>query len=278
MNDQKKFLPHFIIIGAMKAGTTSLFEYLKIHPEISMSKIKETNFFIETHFKKGIDWYKNQFPDDDKIKGEACTNYTKYPANKGVPKRIYQTIPQVKLIYILRDPIERVLSHVHHSLLKGNEDEQNYQAKLYHPNNHYINCSRYYMQLEQYLPYFSKNKILMLTAEELKKDTKGTLQKIFSFLELTNPDFYSKEYEKKKHTSSGRRKIKNTFIRNALKDKPYYNFVASKLNFIIPSREIPKPDIPQDLYKHLKAVFKEDIGKLKAFTGRSFEEWKHKYD
>jgi len=271
-------LPNFIVIGAMKAGTTSLFQYLKLHPEISMSKIKETNFFVDSHFSKGIEWYKNQFPNDNKVKGEACTNYTKYPVNKGVPERIYQTVPDVKLIYILRDPIERLLSQVHHSILKGNEDEEDYQLKLYNPGCHYINCSRYYMQLEQYFPYFSKDQMLILTAEELKNDTPGTLQKIFSFLELTQTDFYSPEYEKKKHTSSGRRKIQPALLRKALRKTPYYNYVAGNLRFLIPSKEIPKPEIHRNLYKHLKDIFRNDVKKLKSFTGRSFEEWKHKYD
>ena len=187
-------------------------------------------------------------------------------------------MPHVKLIYILRDPIERLLSHVHHNLLKGDENEDEYIEKLKNPGAHYINCSRYYMQLEQYFTYFPKEQILIFTAEELRNNTETTMQKAFQFLEFENPEYYDPEYQKSKHTSSGRRKILNPALRKFLKNKPYYNFVAGYFHFLISTKVITKPELPEDLLRHLKSIFRDDIRKLKEFSGRSFEEWPHDYE
>jgi len=271
-------LPHFIIIGAMKAGTTSLYHYLKRHPEVAMSGVKETNFFLERNFPRGLEWYRRQFPDDGRIKGEASTNYTKYPAQRGVPGRIYRTLPGVRLIYVLRDPIARVVSHVHHNLLKGMEAEDTWQNKLEDLRSHYLQCSLYYMQLEQYLSFFPPEQILIVTTEELNNQRKATLQKIFRFIGVEDTGFYSPRYDQSKHTSSGRRKIRPAFVRKKLRHTPYYNFVASRLRFMIPSVEVNKPELSDAMISHLKAIFSPDVTKLREHTGRGFEEWKYRYD
>ena len=271
-------LPHFIIIGAMKAGTTSLYHYLKRHPEVTMSGVKETNFFLERNFSQGLDWYRRQFPGDEWIKGEASTNYTKYPAQKGVPERIYRTLPGVKLIYVLRDPISRVVSHVHHNLLKGSEEADSWREKLKDTDSHYIQCSLYSMQLEQYLQWFPPEQILIVTTEELNNQRKATLQKIFRFIGVEDTGFYSPRYDQSRHTSSGRRKIRPAFIREKLRHTPYYNFVASRLRFLIPSVGVDKPELSEAMVSHLKAIFSPDVHKLRQYTGRDFREWKYRYD
>jgi len=270
-------LPHFIIIGAMKAGTTSLYHYLRRHPEVAMSRVKETNFFLERNFSKGLEWYRQQFTDDERIKGEASTNYTKFPTQKGVPERIYRSLPGVKLIYVVRDPISRVRSHVHHNLLKGDEAEGAWKDKLEDLQSHYIQCSLYYMQLEQYLAFFPPEQILIVTTEELNSQRKATLQKIFRFIGVEDPGFYSPRYDQSKHTSSGRRKVRSRLIREKLRHTPYYNFVASRLRFMIPSVEVKKPELTDSMISHLKAIFGPDVHQLREYTGRGFKEWKYRY-
>jgi len=270
-------LPHFIIIGAMKAGTTSLYHYLQRHPEIAMSKVKETDFFLEGNVHQGLKWYRRQFPKDDRIKGEASPNYTKYPAQKGVAERIHQILPGVKLIYVLRDPVSRIVSHAHHNLLKTDLTREDLFEKLKNPRAHLINCSRYYLQLEQYLQWFSPEQILIATTEELNADRKSTLKKIFQFIGVEQTDFYDPQYDRSRHTSFGRRKICNALIRKKLRNTPYYNFVASRLHWLIPSQKVDKPQLPGDLEKHLEQVLRDDVHKLREFTGRDFQEWKYNY-
>ncbi|HEY9295730.1 MAG TPA: sulfotransferase domain-containing protein, partial [Phormidium sp.] len=112
--------PDFIIIGAQKCGTTSLYEYLIQHPQILAASKKEVHFF-DLNFAKGVDWYRQQFkPVSQKsITGEASPYYIFHPL---VPQRIYQLFPQVKLIVLLRNPVERAISHYYHEVRLGFED------------------------------------------------------------------------------------------------------------------------------------------------------------
>ena len=106
--------PNLFVIGAMKSGTTTLHEYLGSHPEICMSDRKEPGYFVEEYgWSNGVDWYLRQFSGDGKEKylGESTTDYTKLPRFKGVARRIAEFNPGAKIMYLLRDPIERTISH-----------------------------------------------------------------------------------------------------------------------------------------------------------------------
>ena len=102
-------LPTFLVIGSMKCGTTSLHDYLARHPDVFMSAVKEVNFFVlERTWDKGIDWYRAQFYGRYQVRGEASQNYTKrHEFEPGVAERIRSLLPNVKLIYIVRDPVAR---------------------------------------------------------------------------------------------------------------------------------------------------------------------------
>src|SRR6056297_2788047 len=108
----------------MKGGTTSLYRYLGEHREVGISSEKEINFFrTEEEFQKGQEWYKKLFANDKKIVGEASPDYTKRHLYPGVAERINSLLPNVKLIYILRDPLERIISHYVHNYAQGRESK-----------------------------------------------------------------------------------------------------------------------------------------------------------
>ena len=200
-------LPNLIIIGAMKAGTSSLHYYLSLHPEIEMSKIKELDFFIkEKRFNKGLNWYKSHFTNRSNIRGESSPNYTKYPLFKDVAKRMYSIVPQAKLIYILRDPVERILSeyihfHCHHG------ERRNINKALKDPKNaEWINNSKYYMQLEQYLKNYDMKNILILTTEELRENRIYTLKSVFKFLNV-DENFTAKKFNIERHVSKEKKAL-----------------------------------------------------------------------
>ncbi|MBW1859762.1 MAG: sulfotransferase domain-containing protein, partial [Deltaproteobacteria bacterium] len=110
-------------IGALKCGTTSLHYYLGLHPEISMSREKELYFFVkECNWNKGIDWYRSNFSGESKIHGESTPIYTAYPVYVGVAERMHGVVPGTKLIYVVRDPIDRLVSHYVHACEMGRED------------------------------------------------------------------------------------------------------------------------------------------------------------
>jgi hypothetical protein len=205
MISNKGTLPNLIIIGAMKCATTSLHYYLSLHPEISMSKIKELNYFIDFNWGRGIKWYQSHFTTDSLIRGETSPRYTCYPQIKDVSTRMYATIPEAKLIYIVRDPIKRIFSHYVHYFTEGYDRRTLVEAlQKLDDNNIYVACSKYYMQLEQYLTYYPKQQIFILTTESLYTHRAETLKKVFKFL-CVSPSFQSAKFSRIRHPTSQKR-------------------------------------------------------------------------
>ena len=164
-------LPNFLLIGAMKAGTTSMYHYLRAHPQVYMPTFKAPEFFAGKALStRGVDWYRKQFagagPEAVAI-GEASNVYTKYPHYPGVPERIAELIPDVRLLYIVRDPVARIRSHYQTRVAEGAEKLPLLEALA--TNSIYLDYSRYAMQIEQYLEHFPDEQLLVTTAEALRR-------------------------------------------------------------------------------------------------------------
>jgi hypothetical protein len=198
-------MPNFIVIGAMKSGTTSLFHYLQAHPQAYLSPLKEVEFFVEEkNWKRGFDWYRAQFAgaDPEAIAiGEASTAYTKYPEYDGVPERIATHIPEARLIYVVRDPIERIRSHFQHRVLAGAERRPVEVAVLEDPR--YLHCSSYAMQLERYLPHFERDQLMIVRSEDLRSARLETMRSIYGFLGI-DPDLVPDTLEREFYRSEER--------------------------------------------------------------------------
>jgi Sulfotransferase domain len=177
-------LPTFLVIGAMKAGTTSLYHYLKAHPQIYVPPYKAPEFFVaESNLHRGINWYRKQFAGAGREAvaiGEVANAYAKYPKFAGVPERIAAHIPNARLIYIVRDPIARILSHYRTRFAEGTEEMPLEEAVF--SNSIYLDYSKYAMQIEQYLKYVSREQMLVITAEALRNDRQQTVQAVYDFL------------------------------------------------------------------------------------------------
>ena len=176
----------FLIIGGMKCGTTSLHNYLGKHPDIFTTTPKEIHFFANQFFNPNkLDDYFSNFKTDKKISGSSPQNYSKrhLKAFSGVPERLYKYLPDVKLIYIVRDPIKRIISHFSEAQEGGYAPRTglNHSLKNY-KENHYVKTSMYYFQLQAYLKYFSMDQILVVESERLKTHRLETLNIIFEFL------------------------------------------------------------------------------------------------
>lgn len=176
---------HFIIIGAMKAGTTTLFRTLEKHPELCRtwaeglepSTVKEINYFCKLyrpgHTALHYDW---RFPFNTAKHAwtlDASPNYAKLPRSRNVPERIAALEASVKIAYILRNPIDRVESHVAHALKEG--------AKV--KNLHYATrLSRYAAHMDNYVRHIPVDDILLLDFAQLKQDPASIYKKISAFL------------------------------------------------------------------------------------------------
>ena len=180
--------PNLFVIGAMKSGTTSLHEYLDTHPQIAMSREKEPGYFVEElSLNKGEEWYLNLFDQDGRYRyvGESSTHYTKLPIYSGVPERLHRFNPDARLIYIMRNPFDRVISHYWHAVRDIHHGgELRPLLKAVQENPEYLAFSDYAMQLEPYIVRFGKHALCTLTFEALVEDPQRELDRIYRWLGL----------------------------------------------------------------------------------------------
>jgi hypothetical protein len=291
-----------LIIGAMKCGTTSLFNYLSEHPEISRCRYKEPHFFEDSdRFYKGFDYYQSLWdwnPDIHKIALEANPGYTKFthPKNLNAAKNIFQiqtdTNANFKFIYIMRNPLDRIESHCNHLdriKLKTNNFKQNVISEVISEidrnitiagiNKWIIDTSKYAMQLEEYYKRFDKNNIILLDFEDLKKDPINVVKKVCQFLDVDS------NYEFKNLNT-----IHNNSHQKVNIIMPGYNFtrktkVVKLLVQLLPD-EIKKSfrtlfgrKIERQVYlsaeqkKYILNELKADLNKLKNDYGLEIDRW-----
>jgi len=177
-------LPNLIVIGAAKCGTTSLHEYLDLHPQIAMSREKELGFFVEgKNWSRGVDWYASQFDADAAVRGESTPAYSAYPLYEGVPGRIAQVVPDAKLVYLVRDPIDRIVSHYTHRTINF-PDMGTLEAALRDDTlrRWFVEPSRYWLQLVQYRAHFPDEQIIVVDSDELRLRRRETLESVFRFV------------------------------------------------------------------------------------------------
>ncbi|HMV99172.1 MAG TPA: sulfotransferase [Acidobacteriota bacterium] len=265
-------LPNLVIIGAMKCGTTSLHGYLSLHPQIFMSEQKELNFFIKSKgWANGLDWYEAQFPEPAEIRGESSPNYTKHPNFPGVPERMHQVIPDAKLVYIVRHPIERIVSHYIHQISAGLETRtmEAILEKLDH--NPLINCTRYYWQLEQFLKYYPADQILIFDNQDLENQRVATVQRVFKFLGVDDT-FTHTDFSFKLHQSKHKRKpsfVSQVVLRMFPRTSPRRRRLLHLFG-----QELERPAMSEATKHRIMEYLHPDIEQLKAFTGLKFEDWK----
>ncbi len=176
-------LPNFIVIGAMKAGTRSVYEYLRGHPQVFMSEPKELHFFVtEKTWGRGLGWYESHFSNTHRCAavGEASPDYSRAPTYEGVPERMHRIIPDARLIYLVRDPVDRIQSHYQHELRKGRERRTPDEAVLEDPM--YLAPSRYADQIDRYLEWFPREQLKVTVSEDLRLRRSETLRALFEFL------------------------------------------------------------------------------------------------
>lgn len=176
-------LPDFVIIGAMKCGTSTLHAQLAAQPQFFMSEPKEPNFFSNDEiYAKGEGWYRSLFAKapPGAIKGEASTHYTKLPTYPKTIERLGRLIPDAKFIYVTRDPVERLISHYIHEWTQGVITCPIEEAIEKHPE--LIDYSRYGYQLAPWVERFGARRVMKVEFERMTATPDAVLQEIADFL------------------------------------------------------------------------------------------------
>lgn len=263
-------LPTFIVIGAMKGGTTNLHFHLATHPEICVSRPKETNYFLgREEYERGLDWYTSLFEEGTKAIGETSPNYTKRQYWGETAARIAEKLPEVKLIYVVRDPIQRVVSHYVHRYADGLEAKPISQAILADPG--YIDTSRYAYQLEAYLEHFPRDQILILDSTRLRNAAVETLQRVYTFIGV-DPNHVPDNLGVNFHDSA--EKLRKSFV-----DRRIPSYKLRRLaQRILPAQftqpqPFARPVLSDVDRRQLVDRLAPDAERFRKLTGETFSNW-----
>lgn len=287
-------LPNFFIVGAAKAGTTSLYQYLSAHRDVFMCEPKEPNYFahedIDTqnlyynaYAARTLQEYKSLFvkATTHKAVGEASVSYLYYP---GVPLRIQHTIPDARIIIMLRNPIERGYSHYLMDQRLGFVDldywdivhktSKNPRLHLYYQQ--YVQLGLYHNQVARYLSTFGRNQVRIYLQDDLKINKQAVLNDLFTFLQLS-PGGYVHHDE-----------IHNKYMnpRNSLIARAYASQgIRKTLSRLLPERIKQnllqkafdfggKPKLSIELRDFLQDIYREDIIKLEELISKDLSQWR----
>ena len=293
--------PDFLIVGAPRSGTTSLYQYLRRHPLIYMPANKEPHFFCEidiaTHVARrgslpGMliteeDAYLRLFEGaaPEQTKGEATAAYL---SDEAAPSRISLKIPEAKIIVVLREPIDRAHSDYLFSVRQGKERERSFYEALQEDHKYllescgqgsfYIQRGLYYQQLRRYFHAFGRHQVRVYLYEDLASDTIGVLRDICTFLGVP-PDHATFTDTSTRYNSYG--SPRNTLISWASRRKTIRSLASSVLpmELLIPlrdrllSRTQPKPPLEPRARGFLKPIFDRDILKVQELIQRDLTTW-----
>ncbi len=278
-------LPNLIVIGGLKCGTTSLHHYLALHPEIAMSRPKELNFFVaELNWELGRDWYASHFVRDREVRGETSPHYTNRPRFGGVAERMRETLGErTRLIYMVRDPLERILSQYLHNVGGGYETRSMERALT--EESSYVARSRYAMQLAPYRERFDSERILIVANEDLAERRRETLRRVFEFCGVSR-DFDSPQFEREWETGSGKsvsgfrlmdRAVRlpglRALDRNFDRLPESLRWAVERIVHDPGSGAATKPELPDELRARLEQWLAPDLAELERIAGRRFDYW-----
>lgn len=251
------------LIGAMKCGTSSIFKHLELHPEICFPPIKEPEFFSENlgNPKYKVAKYLSLFnlTDEHKFIFDGSTGYTKYPIEKGVPKRIFEYGLRPKFIYVVRNPFDRVTSHY-------NFMRKFLYSKKEITSESYTSVSNYYMQLKQYEAYFPKSDILVVDFDELIMDYQTILKSIYDFVGIKEYFFLETNVQNNKTKAVNRTELK---LKHKLKGR--FNFIPNSI------RSFVKKMLDKTFKKEMRRLTEKEINYIHGHLNSDMQKFQNEY-
>lgn len=273
-------LPDFVVIGAVKAGTSSLHRFLNRHPSVRMSNPKELNFFIaERQWARGADWYASHFlsPTSGLMQGEASPQYTRGWQFAGVPQRMAGMIPDARLVYLVRDPLRRMISEYPHRISWNREarpiDEALLDAAVYDE------CSAYHDQVSRFLRSYRREQVHIAVAERLYADDAGEVERLCRFLGVDPAPFAGTPFDWVNAITTKRRRFRPVF---ELSRHPAYRAVAATIPAAVKQvfRKLTSTGIDdvvavprRETLIAVTARLADDVAALRRMCDDDFPEW-----
>lgn len=280
-------LPTFIVAGATKSGTTAIYEYLKAHPQVCMAWMKEPNFFTReipvSRYEKGLAWYESLFQTcgGAEAVGEVSPAYM---PRQDTPNLIAEVLPDIQLLFLLRNPVERLYSHYRYALQRGLRlPGLDQMLEERHPElEEAIHISAYDLHLERYLQVFPKKQMSVFIYEEFRAEPQAILADIFRTLGV-DPEFLPPHLGKRYNPSQQARVI---WLQNFLdqygrklmvKDMPPPVYASlrwiRKVIWQLNSRDTQISLLNPEHENMLQRKFKPTVDYVEAYLSRSIPAW-----
>lgn len=264
--------PDFLIIGAMKSATSTLHEQLARQPGFFMSTPKEPNFFSDDQiYARGFEWYRSLFAGgaEAMFRGESSTHYSKLPTHPHAVERIARHLPHAKLIYVMRHPIDRLVSHYIHDWSERRIDVPIDQAIARHPD--LVQYGLYAMQLRPYLTHFGDDRVLPVFFDRLRTQPSQELARVCRFLGYGREPRWHADVERQNVSSQ---RMRRSPLRDAVVEQP---LLRSLRRTLVPKavrervrdlwRMKESPTLSAERRNELAARFDEDLADLGAWLG-----------
>ncbi|MDX1393367.1 MAG: sulfotransferase [Gemmatimonadota bacterium] len=274
-------LPTFFVIGAAKCGTTSLHAYLHRHPEIGMSRVKEPRYFSRADLSaRDLRTYMALFDARFRVRGESSVGYSVAPHRDGVPGRIRATVPDARIVYLVRDPVERfVTDHVHRTA-RGRENRSLAKAARSAAGSWPGDRGRYAFQLAPYLDRFDRHRVHVIVSERLDKYRRDTLARLFAFLDV-DPDVWDPAFEHRHHESRHHRRkgafglmlqrVGNSGVASLFPADARHR--VGRVLYGPFSRPIERPTLDPETRAILVDFYRDDVAELRALLDDPLPEW-----
>jgi len=267
-------LPNLIGIGAAKCGTSALHAYLADHPQIGMTTQKELQHFGSARWLEDLTGYARRFDAGCVVRGETSPTYTMDPYVPGVPEQLAAVVPDARFVYMVGDPVRRVVAHwsEHRALTYERRSLEEALADADDPVNPYVAASRYGHQLGRYHEVFAPDRVLVVDQRDLRERRRETLREVFAFAGV-DPGHWSAACEAEPNAAEdkfepnrlGRWVLDRTSVPLGVRRRALFRPVTAG-----PIRRV---ELTPPLRGRLQAVLAPDIARFRDLTGRAFAHW-----
>jgi len=276
-------LPNLLVVGATKAGTTSMHNYLAVHPEIEVSAEKEMRFFTDPDCRAWVGRYQEHFATGTRYRAESTPFYSKTPAFPGVVDRMADLVPDARIIYLVRDPVDRIVAEfveqVQWNAASG--ELADVLADPLEPTNALVASSRYGSQLDDYLRRFPRDRVLVLDLADLAEDVVATMGRVFAFLGLEVPADLSPETLTRHNTLEEKVALppwlmavrRGPLVRawRRLPERPRH--LVSHLAWRRTGAKVARPTLDEDTLAKLREALRPEVERLRELTGQAYAGW-----